>query len=205
MSPGVPLHRHKESLHVNPIEDWLTQPNGLADRLRALRVQAGLAGKNLAEANNWAASKVSRLENGRQMPSSTDIDAWARACGASAATTKELLALLEEVQSTHRDWKRRMRRGQAQVQSGYNQLVQDAALMRGVVSVAALAQLGQLTLQRAQALEPRAHTLELPIDQCVDVALPIRRAIDDIEQPLHVGQRHVEGAAMAHEGQIGRT
>ncbi|MEU5724423.1 helix-turn-helix transcriptional regulator [Micromonospora sp. NPDC047738] len=33
-------------------------------------------------ANGWAPSKVSRLENGRQMPAPADLYAWARACGA---------------------------------------------------------------------------------------------------------------------------
>lgn len=115
---------------MNPIEEWLTQPEGLADRLRALRTQAGLSGKQLAEANNWAPSKVSRLENGRQMPAPADIHAWARACGADDTAAQELLAMLGEVQAVHRDWRRRMRQGQAAVQDSYNQLVTESRLIR---------------------------------------------------------------------------
>jgi transcriptional regulator with XRE-family HTH domain len=95
-----------------------------------LRTQAGLSGKELASVNNWQQSKVSRLENGRQMPSPADIGAWARACGADAETTQALLQLLSEVQGAHLDWKRRMRRGQEEVQLSYNQLVQEAQLVR---------------------------------------------------------------------------
>ncbi|MBM0224914.1 helix-turn-helix transcriptional regulator [Micromonospora sp. ATA51] len=114
---------------MNPIEEWLTQPEGLADRLRALRTQAGLSGKQLAEANGWAPSKVSRLENGRQMPAPSDLCAWARACGADDAA-QDLLRMLGEVQAVHRDWRRRMRQGQAAVQDSYNQLVAESRLIR---------------------------------------------------------------------------
>lgn len=116
---------------MNPIvTDWLTQPGGLAARLRALRTQAGLSGKELAAATGWPASKVSRLENGRQMATGADLEAWADACNASGQETQRLLALLNEAQSVHFDFKRRMRSGQAAVQAHYNQLVQDARLIR---------------------------------------------------------------------------
>ncbi|MFI7332305.1 helix-turn-helix domain-containing protein [Micromonospora aurantiaca (nom. illeg.)] len=114
---------------MNPIEEWLTQPDGLADRLRALRTQAGLSGKQLAEANGWAPSKVSRLENGRQLPSPADIHAWAHACGADEAA-QDLLRMLGEVQAVHRDWRRRMRQGQVAVQDNYNQMVADSRVIR---------------------------------------------------------------------------
>jgi transcriptional regulator with XRE-family HTH domain len=115
---------------VNPIEEWLTEPDGLADRLRALRTQAGLSGKELAEAAGWHPSKVSRIENGKQSPSPADLDTWARLAGADVAAVQDLMRILSEVQTTHRDWKRRMRRGQSGVQAAYNQLVQDAAVIR---------------------------------------------------------------------------
>ncbi|WP_255511180.1 helix-turn-helix transcriptional regulator [Micromonospora sp. WP24] len=112
------------------MEEWLTQPDGLADRLRALRTQAGLSGKELAEANGWAPSKVSRLENGRQMPAPADLYAWARSCGADDITAQDLLRMLGEVQAAHRGWRRRMRQGQAAVQDSYNQLVAESRLIR---------------------------------------------------------------------------
>jgi len=115
---------------VNPIEEWLTQPDGLADRLRALRAQAALAGKDLAEMNGWQPSKVSRLENGKQMPSAADLEAWARACHADADALQVLLRLLDEIQTDHQNWKRRMKRGQVAVQTSYNEFVQQARLVR---------------------------------------------------------------------------
>ena len=38
---------------VPVLEEWLTQPEGLAGRLRALRVRAGLSGKELTSATGW--------------------------------------------------------------------------------------------------------------------------------------------------------
>lgn len=115
---------------MKQIEEWLSKPDGLADRLRALRTQAGRPGKELAADLGWQQSKVSRLENGKQMPSPDDIRAWAAGCGADDATTQDLLDLLGEAQTVHRNWKRRMRQGQAVVQAGYNQLAQRAKLIR---------------------------------------------------------------------------
>jgi transcriptional regulator with XRE-family HTH domain len=115
---------------VHPTKQWLTQPDGLADRLRAIRTQAGPSGKQLAARLGWPASKVSRIENGRQMPSSTDVAHWADACGASAEATADLQGLLTEARTEHRDWQRRTRHGQSAVQASYNKLTEDARLIR---------------------------------------------------------------------------
>jgi transcriptional regulator with XRE-family HTH domain len=115
---------------VNPIEDRLTQPDGLAERLRALRTRAGLAGKDLAERNGWQPSKVSRLETGKQTPSAADLEAWARACQADPAATQALLDQLGDLQAVHQDWRRRMRRGQLPVQTAFVELVRQARVIR---------------------------------------------------------------------------
>jgi len=110
--------------------EWLTQPGGIAEQLIRLRETAGLTGKDLATAVGWAPSKVSRIEHGKQTPTAADIDTWVRACNANAATEQELLHLLEDVQITHRDWRRRMRLGQAAAQSDYVDLVQTSTVFR---------------------------------------------------------------------------
>ncbi len=115
---------------MNPTEDWLTRADGLAERLRALRTRAGLSGKALAEATGWPASKVSRLEHGRQMPTPADLHEWVRACAADAEAADALVELHQEAQTVHNSWRRRMRGGQVAVQSGYNRLVRDSTLHR---------------------------------------------------------------------------
>jgi hypothetical protein len=42
--------------------------HALGQRLRELRQQAGLTGRQVADSLSWPASKVSKLENGRQTP-----------------------------------------------------------------------------------------------------------------------------------------
>ncbi|MDQ3153744.1 MAG: helix-turn-helix domain-containing protein, partial [Actinomycetota bacterium] len=54
-------------------------------RLRELRRDARLTGKQLAQSQRWQPSKVSRIETGRQTPSDEDVEVWARACGAPEA------------------------------------------------------------------------------------------------------------------------
>lgn len=115
---------------MESLEEWLTQPEGVATRLRALRVQAELSGKDLADAHGWAQSKVSRIENGRQLPSVDDIKAWARACNAEDAVVEELLRLREEARVAHATFRGRMRQGQKQVQESYNELVKNSHLIR---------------------------------------------------------------------------
>ena len=65
---------------------------GLGERLRAVREQAGMSGLDLARAlgPGWRQPKVSRIENGQQLPSADEIRAWAAAVGTDAAP---LLAL----------------------------------------------------------------------------------------------------------------
>jgi transcriptional regulator with XRE-family HTH domain len=115
---------------VESLESWLTQPEGVATRLRALRARAGLSGKDLADARGWAQSKVSRIENGRQMPSVADIEAWAGTCDASAEEVQELLRLRDDARIAHATFRSRMREGQEEVQASYNELVRNSHLIR---------------------------------------------------------------------------
>jgi transcriptional regulator with XRE-family HTH domain len=116
---------------VESLEEWLTQPGGLATRLRALRMRAGLTGKQLADRNGWAQSKISRIENGQQMPSAGDVEAWVRTTtGPDEATVRELLALREQARVQHATFPHRMRRGQAVTQKTYSDLAAEATLIR---------------------------------------------------------------------------
>ena len=114
---------------MRPTGEWLNQPGGLAERLRRLRKAAGLTGDRLAEMPGWPRSKVPKLENGRQMPTEADIRAWAEACGQPEAIP-ELLDLLSEAQAVHRQWRHKLREGQAALQAEYDTLVRDAKRVR---------------------------------------------------------------------------
>ncbi|WP_406304906.1 helix-turn-helix transcriptional regulator [Streptomyces sp. NBC_00885] len=82
----------------------------LGQRLRELRRDASLNGKGLAEALGWPASKVSKIELGKQTPSEADISAWACACGAPDAASA-LTAALRNLETQYAEWRRQLRDG----------------------------------------------------------------------------------------------
>lgn len=82
----------------------------LADRLRELRVGAGLTAIELAAAAGWHRTKVSRLEHGTRPPSATDIRAWCAACGADGEA-EDLVAALVASDSMWTEWRRLERAG----------------------------------------------------------------------------------------------
>ena len=115
---------------MESLQEWLNQPDGLARRLLELRARAEMTGKAVADANGWAPSKVSRIENGKQMPSEDDVRAWVATCRAPAETVEELLALRNEAHTTHMAFRSRMRQGQQRVQEDYNNLVENSTMVR---------------------------------------------------------------------------
>jgi transcriptional regulator with XRE-family HTH domain len=84
--------------------------DALGKRLRELRQQADMSGRQLAESLSWPHSKVSKLENARQMPTDNDIRAWTRATD-SESETEGLLASLHTLEVQHAEWQRVLRIG----------------------------------------------------------------------------------------------
>jgi transcriptional regulator with XRE-family HTH domain len=84
--------------------------NALGLRLRELRQAANLTGKQLAESLSWPASKVSKLENGRQTPTDEDIRAWTHRTN-SGAQAEGLLAALHTLELQHAEWQRQIKMG----------------------------------------------------------------------------------------------
>lgn len=84
--------------------------NALGKRLRELRQQAGLSGKQLAESLSWPASKVSKMETGKQTPTDDDIRAWTGATDAEPQL-ESLLAALHTLELQHAEWNRVLKTG----------------------------------------------------------------------------------------------
>lgn len=84
--------------------------SALGKRLRELRTTAGITGRTLAESLSWPASKVSKLENGRQTPTPQDIHDWTRITG-SETEAEALLASLHTLEIQHAEWQRQLRGG----------------------------------------------------------------------------------------------
>ena len=79
-------------------------------RLKELRLDAGLTGRELAARYGWQPSKVSKLENGRQTPSEEDLRLWCEATGAPHELT-DLVASLRSMQTLYGEWRRQLRHG----------------------------------------------------------------------------------------------
>lgn len=86
--------------------------SALGQRLREIRRQAHLSGKDLAESLSWQPSKVSKIENGKQTPTDDDITAWTRVSGAEHET-EALLASLHTLEVQHAEWQRVLKAGMA--------------------------------------------------------------------------------------------
>ncbi|MBO2453641.1 helix-turn-helix transcriptional regulator [Actinomadura barringtoniae] len=82
----------------------------LADRLRDIRLDAGLTARQIAHACGWHESKCSRIEHARTAPSQDDIRAWCAACGAEGQA-EDLIASLRAMNSMYVEWRRLLRSG----------------------------------------------------------------------------------------------
>jgi len=87
----------------------------LGQRLRGLRQDARLTGRQLAQSQRWQPSKVSRIESGKQTPSDADVEAWAGACGVPAAVG-DLIASLRSLEGHYLEHRRAFRAGMARFQ-----------------------------------------------------------------------------------------
>ncbi|NUP65414.1 MAG: helix-turn-helix domain-containing protein [Nonomuraea sp.] len=86
----------------------------LAARLRELRLDAGISGKELARLCGWSVAKSSRIENAVTAPADTDIRAWCAACDA-ADQAADLIAANRQADSMYLQWKRLQRTGMKQL------------------------------------------------------------------------------------------
>lgn len=103
--------------------------SALGQRLRELRQNADLSGKEFAESLSWPASKVSKLENGRQTPTDEDIHAWTRATGRDDEATA-LLASLHTLELQYAEWQRVFRHGFGPGQNSLAELEQKTRFIR---------------------------------------------------------------------------
>ena len=104
-----------------------------------MREASGLTGDQLAAALGWnpatGRSKVSKIENGHQVPSEDDIRKWATETG-RPDLTDELLDMREASQITRTRWRKGLRSsGAASVQENTNQRTLAATRIRNAETV----------------------------------------------------------------------
>jgi transcriptional regulator with XRE-family HTH domain len=82
----------------------------LGIRLRDLRHDASLSGRELAALCGWQPSKVSKIEYGKQAPSEKDVRDWCLACG-FPSEIPDLVAAVRSIDAQIVDWRRSLRVG----------------------------------------------------------------------------------------------
>ncbi|MEU9649085.1 helix-turn-helix transcriptional regulator [Streptomyces sp. NPDC048110] len=105
----------------------------LAGRLREIRKDAGISGRELAVRCGWSESKSSRIENARTPPSDADIKAWCRACAAGDQTA-DLIAANRQSADAHVQWRRLQRSGLRRLQESTRDLYRQTRMFRIYVS-----------------------------------------------------------------------
>lgn len=111
---SVTLHQAKEAL---------------GSRLRDLRKDAGLTGRQLALRSGWHSSKVSKIEYGKQTPSEKDLYVWCKQTGA-LDQLQDLTAAVRDIEVMYVEWRRRLRTGTRRRQEKAITLEAETTLMR---------------------------------------------------------------------------
>jgi transcriptional regulator with XRE-family HTH domain len=65
----------------------------LAERLREIRLDAGLTARALSAAADWHEAKTSRIESAKQAPGEADIQTWCQMCDLSRNTVRTRFAI----------------------------------------------------------------------------------------------------------------
>jgi transcriptional regulator with XRE-family HTH domain len=94
-----------------------------------MRKDAGLQGKELADRAGWAASKVTRIELGRQRPTESDVAVWCRICG-TEDQIPDLQASVRNIESLYMELRRSTAGGMRKLQDDFDQIWRSASLFR---------------------------------------------------------------------------
>jgi transcriptional regulator with XRE-family HTH domain len=89
----------------------------LGDRLRELRLDAGLTARELARRAGWDRTKVSKIEHATRPPSADAIRTWCRVTGADDRAA-DLVASLRAAEGMWIEWRRMERTGLRLAQEG---------------------------------------------------------------------------------------
>lgn len=133
------------------------------NRLREVRKDAGLTGRQLAELTGFHFTKISRVEHGGQGLSDADIRKWCTAAGAEEQIP-DLIAQARAVESLYREWRRQARTGLRRLQEAIEPLYERTKLFR-VHEHWSIPGLLQTAAYSNESMAYWAQLLDLPNDQ----------------------------------------
>lgn len=93
----------------------------LGERLRDIRLDAGLSGRELSRAAAWHEAKTSRIELAKQAPSDSDIRTWCDVCQVPDQAA-DLIAASRAADSMYQEWRRLHRTGMRRLQEARGSL-----------------------------------------------------------------------------------
>jgi transcriptional regulator with XRE-family HTH domain len=105
----------------------------LAERLRDIRLDAGLTARALSAQAAWHEAKTSRIESAKQTPSEDDIRTWCRVCGAERAVP-DLIAASRSADSMYIEWRRLQPAGMRRDQENRVPLWERTKVLKAYVS-----------------------------------------------------------------------
>ncbi|MGH3547430.1 MAG: helix-turn-helix domain-containing protein [Pseudonocardiaceae bacterium] len=149
----------------------------LAERLRALRVGAGLSTTQLANQLGWSQAKVSRIETATHGVAPGDVRTWAETLDVPAALVEQLVERAWAASTEVRSFRREMAAGYASKQTEAGEREAQATLLRSLqhLVVPALFQIRPY----AVALFQRARPIARDAEQAADARLGRQRILDD--------------------------
>jgi transcriptional regulator with XRE-family HTH domain len=114
---------------VSPSSSVQRAREQLAERLRDIRLDAGLDGRALSAAAGWHPAKTSRIESAKQAPSEADIASWCRVCGAEREVP-DLIAASRAADSMFVEYRRVNRGGMRRMQESRRPLYERTRLFK---------------------------------------------------------------------------
>lgn len=152
-------------------------------RLREIRLDAGLTGRQLADLTGFHFTKISRVEHGGQNLSDADIRSWCTACG-SLDQVPDLIVQARAVETMYREWKRQARGGLRRLQERIEPLYERTSLFR-IHEHWSIPGLLQTAAYSDESLKYWARLLDLPDDHDAATATRMQR-----QRVLRSGSRH---------------
>lgn len=116
-------------MSASPSSSVQAARKALAARLREIRLDAGLTGRDLASRAGWHASKASRIENAVTPPADEDIRTWCHVCGADGLAA-DLIAASRTAEAAYVEWRRVQRTGLRRLQESYVPLFERTRVFR---------------------------------------------------------------------------
>src|SRR5437762_2541486 len=118
---------------VSPSSSVQRARQQVAERLRDIRLDAGLTGRALSAAAGWHEAKTSRIESAQQAPSDADIQIWCKVCGVTREAP-DLIAASRAADSMYVEWRRLHRTGLRRTQEARRPLYERTRLFKAYCS-----------------------------------------------------------------------